>query len=72
MFGGFFPQTSHNFLYNKRLLGFLLLIPGTQESKLLQTIESHVADQRHLLLHPIFSHGCIEETLLNILYIFNV
>ena len=27
MFDGLFPQTSHDFLYNKRLLGFLLLIP---------------------------------------------
>ena len=72
MFDGFFPQTSHDFLYNKRLLDFLFLIPGTRESKLLQTIESYVADQRHLPLRPIFSHGCIEETLLNILYIFNV
>ena len=30
MFDGFNPQTSHDFLYNKRLLGFLLLIPGTR------------------------------------------
>ena len=33
-------------------LGFLLLILSTQESKLLQTIESHVADQLHSPLRP--------------------
>ena len=44
MFDGFFPQTSHDHLYNKRLLGFLLLIPITRESKLLQTVGSHVVD----------------------------
>ena len=55
MFDGFFPQTLHDFLYNKRLMGFLLLIPGTRESKLLQTIGSHVADQLHSPLRPICS-----------------
>ena len=54
MIDGFFPQTSHDFLYNKRLLGFLLLIPGTRERKLLQTIGSHVADQPHLPLRAAF------------------
>ena len=53
MFVGFFPQTSHDFLYNKRLLGFLLLIPVTRESKLLQTIGTHVLDQLHSPLRPI-------------------
>ena len=42
MFDGFFPQTLHDFLYNKRLLGFSFLIPGTRENKLLQIIGSHV------------------------------
>ena len=55
MFGGCFPQTTHDFVYNKRLLAFLLLIPGTRECKLLQTIGSHVADQLHSPLHPIGS-----------------
>ena len=55
MFDGFFPQTSHDFLYNKRLLGFLLLIPVTRESKLLQTIGSHVVDQLHSPLRLISS-----------------
>ena len=55
MFNGFFPQTSQDFLYNKRLLGFLLLIPVTRESKLLQTIGSHVVDQLHSPLRPISS-----------------
>ena len=54
MFVGFFPQTSHDFLYNKRLLGFLLLIPVTRESKLLQTIGSHGVDH-HSPLRPIRS-----------------
>ena len=53
MFDGLFPQTSYDFLYNKRLLGFLLLIPGTREIILLQTIGSHVADQLHSPLRPI-------------------
>ena len=53
MFDGLFPQTSHDFLYNKRLLGFLLLIPVTRESKLLQAIGSHVVDQPHSPLCPI-------------------
>ena len=72
MFDGFFPQTSHDFLYNKRLLGFLLLIRGTRESKLLQTIGSHVADQLHSRCVPLVVRGCIEDTLLNSLYIFNI
>ena len=55
MFNGFFPQTSHDFLYNKILLGFLLLIPGTRESKLLQKIGSHFANKLHLPLRPICS-----------------
>ena len=37
------------------MLGFLLLIPGTRESKLLQTIGSHVSDQLHSPLRPICS-----------------
>ena len=53
MFDGFFLQTSHDFLHNKRLLGFLLLIPVTRESKLLQTVGSHVVDQLHSPLRPI-------------------
>ena len=52
MFDGFFPQTSHNFLYNRRLLSFLLLIPLTRESKLLQTIGYHVVEQFHSPLRP--------------------
>ena len=55
MSDGFFRQTPHDFLYNKRLLGFLLLIPVTRESKLLQTIGSHVVDQLHSPLRPISS-----------------
>ena len=55
MFDGFFPQTLHDFLYNKRLLGFLLLIPVTREIKLLQTIGTHVVDQLHSPLRPIRS-----------------
>ena len=50
MFDEFFSQTSHDFLHTKRLLGFLRLIPGTRERKLLQTIGSHGADQLHLPL----------------------
>ena len=47
MFDGFFPQALHDVLYKNILLGFLPLIPVTQESTLLlQTIESHVADSR--------------------------
>ena len=55
MFDAFFPQTSHDFLYNKRLPAFLLLIPVTRESKLLQTIASHVVDQLYSPLRPISS-----------------
>ena len=55
MFDGFFPQTPHDFLCKKRLLSFLLFIPVTLESKLLQTIGSHVVDQLHLPLRPISS-----------------
>ena len=52
---GVFPQTLHDFLYNKRLLGSLLLIPVTRESKLLQAIGSHVVDQLHSPLRHNFS-----------------
>ena len=55
MLDGLFTQTSHDFLYDKRLLGFLLLIPVTRESKLLQTIGRHVEDQLHSPLRPISS-----------------
>ena len=65
MVDGFFVQTIHG--YNKRLLGFLRLIPGTRESKLLQTIGSHVADQLHSPLRLIGSQRHIEETLFNFL-----
>ena len=34
MFDGLFPQTPHDLLYNKRLLGFLVLIPGTRHTAL--------------------------------------
>ena len=39
-------------MHNNRFLGFLLLILSTQESKLLQTIEGHVAAQLHSPLRP--------------------
>ena len=39
----------------EKIAGFLLLIPGTRESKLLQKIGSHVANQLHLPLRPISS-----------------
>ena len=55
MFDGFFPQTSHDFLYNKRLLGFFLLIPVTRGSKLLQTVGSHLVAQLQSPLRPISS-----------------
>ena len=58
MLDGFSPQTSHDFLYNKRLLGFLLLIPVTRESKLLQTIGT----RRCVLL---VVHGSMKETFFN-------
>ena len=47
MFDGFFPQTSHDYLYKKRLLESL--------ERLLQTIGSHVVDQLHSPLRPISS-----------------
>ena len=62
MFDAFFPQTSHDFLYKKRLPGFLLLIPVTRESKLLQTIGSHVVGQLHSPLRPISSPRLYQET----------
>ena len=56
-----------------KIAGFLLLIPSTRESQLLQTIGSHVADQLNSPLRPICPvHVSIEETLFNFLYIFNV
>ena len=61
MSDAFFPQTSHDFLYNKRLPAFLLLIPVTRESKLLQTIGSHVVDQLHSPLRPISSPRLYQE-----------
>ena len=70
MFDGFFP--SHGVLYDKRLLGLLLLIPVTRESKLLQTKEvmSQITFTRRCVLLVV--HGCIKETLFNFFYIFNV
>ena len=61
MLDGLFTQTSHDFLYGKRLLGFLLLIPVTGQSKLLQTIGSHVVDQLHSPLRPISSPRLYQE-----------
>ena len=50
------------------MLGFLLLIPGTRESKLLQTIGSHVSDHFTRRCVPFVVHGFIEETLFNFFF----
>ena len=73
MFDGFFPQTSHDVLHNKRLLGFLLLIPSSL-SRVNCCRQSEVMSQISLTrrLVSFVVHGFIEEALFNFLYIFYV
>ena len=72
MFDGFYPQTSHDFLYNKRLLGFSFWFQALKRVNCCRQSEvmSQISFTRRCF--PFVVHGCIEETLFKFLYIFNV